>query len=138
MQQAALREGRSQIQFNKDKEIIPYIEQFWEAMTTMPRRLTQSWYSTVQRSLVKDINTLFVYEEHGDQGAMYGLFHQDLRLIKPNYEIMSKTGALRLTEDGYIQGEICKFYFSMYFNLLIYFFHLRNFIFLFVALFHKI
>lgn len=106
MQQAALREGKNQIQFSKDKEIIPYIEQFWEAMTTMPRRLTQSWYSTVQRSLVKDVNTLFVYEEHVEQGAMYGLFHQDLRLIKPNYEIMSKTGALRLTEDGYMQGEM--------------------------------
>ncbi|XP_064537332.1 set1/Ash2 histone methyltransferase complex subunit ASH2 isoform X1 [Drosophila montana] len=108
MQQAALREGKNQIQFSKDKEIIPYIEQFWEAMTTMPRRLTQSWYSTVQRSLVKDVNTLFVYEEHVEQGAMYGLFHQDLRLIKPNYEIMSKTGALRLTEDGYMQATLAK------------------------------
>lgn len=114
MQQAAFREGRTQIQFNKDKEIIPYIEQFWEAMTTMPRRLTQSWYSTVQRSLVKDINTLFVYEEHVELGAMYGLFHQDLRLIKPNYEVMSKTGALRLTEDGYIQGKIYK---QIYFKI---------------------
>ncbi|KAM8704008.1 hypothetical protein ACLKA7_008607 [Drosophila subpalustris] len=104
MQQAALRDAKPQIQFSKDKEIIPYIEQYWEAMTTMPRRLTQSWYSTVQRSLVKDVNTLFTYEEHVEHGAMYGLFHQDLRIIKPNYEIMSKTGALRLTEDGYIQA----------------------------------
>jgi len=106
MQQAALREAKHQIQFSKDKDIIPYIEQYWEAMTTMPRRLTQSWYSTVQRSLVKDVNTLFTYEEHVEHGAMYGLSNQDLRMIKPNYEIMSKTGALRLTEDGYIQGKL--------------------------------
>ncbi|XP_017140670.1 set1/Ash2 histone methyltransferase complex subunit ASH2 isoform X1 [Drosophila miranda] len=108
MQQAALRDGKRQIQFSKDKEIIPYIEQYWEAMTTMPRRLTQSWYSTVQRSLVKDVQTLFTYEEHLEHGAMYGLFHQDLRLIKPNYESMSKTGALRLTEDGYTQANLAK------------------------------
>lgn len=105
MQQAAAREGKRQIQFSKDKEIIPYIEQYWEAMTTMPRRLTQSWYSTVQRSLVKDVQTLFTYEEHSEHGSMYGLFHQDLRIIKPNYESMSKSGALRLTDDGYTQGE---------------------------------
>lgn len=105
MQQVATRDGKPQTQFSKDREIIPYIEQNWEAMTTMPRRLTQSWYSTVQRSLVKDVNTLFTYEEHPEHGSMYGLFNQDLRQIKPNYEIMSKTGALRLTEDGYTQGE---------------------------------
>lgn len=105
MQQAATRDAKPQTQFSKDREIIPYIEQYWEAMTTMPRRLTQSWYSTVQRSLVKDVNTLFTYEEHSEHGSMYGLFNQDLRQIKPNYEIMSKTGALRLTEDGYTQGE---------------------------------
>ncbi|KAH8397720.1 hypothetical protein KR215_010587 [Drosophila sulfurigaster] len=108
MQQAAQREGNHQIQFSKDKEIIPYIEQYWEAMTTMPRRLTQSWYSTVHRSLVKDVNTLFTYEEHVEHGAMYGLVHQDLRLIKPNYEIMTKSGALRLSDDGYIQATLAK------------------------------
>ncbi|KAH8265089.1 hypothetical protein KR044_003516 [Drosophila immigrans] len=108
MQQAALRERNRQIQFSKDKEIIPYIEQYWEAMTTMPRRLTQSWYSTVHRSLVKDVNTLFTYEEHEQHGAMYGLVNQDLRMIKPNYEIMTKSGALRLTDDGYIQATLAK------------------------------
>lgn len=43
MQQAALKEGKPRIIFSKDKEIIPFIEQYWEAMTTMPRRVTQSW-----------------------------------------------------------------------------------------------
>lgn len=105
MQQTAAREGKRQIQFSKDKEIIPYIEQFWEAMTTMPRRLTQSWYSTVQRSLVKDVQTLFTYEEHTEHGPMYGLIYQDLRIIKPNYESMSKSGALKLTDDGYTQSK---------------------------------
>nr|XP_036212893.1 set1/Ash2 histone methyltransferase complex subunit ASH2 isoform X6 [Bactrocera oleae] len=79
MQQNALKDGKTKFLFSKDKEIIPYIEQYWEAMTTMPRRVTQSWYSTVQRSLVKE----------------------DLAQIKPNYDSMGKAGLLRTSEDGH-------------------------------------
>lgn len=43
LQQSAIKEGKSKQLFGKDQEIIPYIEQYWEAMTTMPRRVTQSW-----------------------------------------------------------------------------------------------
>lgn len=43
MQQAAAKDGKTKNLFSKDQEIIPYIEQYWEAMTTMPRRVTQSW-----------------------------------------------------------------------------------------------
>ncbi|XP_053946148.1 set1/Ash2 histone methyltransferase complex subunit ASH2 isoform X4 [Anastrepha ludens] len=91
MQQNALKEGKTKFLFSKDKEIIPFIEQYWEAMTTMPRRVTQSWYSTVQRSLVKEVNTLFTYEENAEFGAMFGLVTQDLLLIKPNYDSMAST-----------------------------------------------
>ncbi|XP_004530954.1 set1/Ash2 histone methyltransferase complex subunit ASH2 isoform X4 [Ceratitis capitata] len=91
MQQNAQKEGNSKFLFSKDKEIIPYIEQYWEAMTTMPRRVTQSWYSTVQRSLVKEVNTLFTYEENSETGAMFGLVTQDLSLIKPNYDTMASS-----------------------------------------------
>lgn len=47
MQQSASKEGKTKNLFSKDQEIIPYIEQYWEAMTTMPRRVTQSWYHTI-------------------------------------------------------------------------------------------
>lgn len=43
MQQTAQKKGKVKYLFNKDDEIIPYMEQYWEAMTTMPRRVTQSW-----------------------------------------------------------------------------------------------
>lgn len=46
MQQAATKDGKSKVIFAKDDDIIPYIEHYWEAMTTMPRRVTQSWYAT--------------------------------------------------------------------------------------------
>ncbi|XP_036322749.1 set1/Ash2 histone methyltransferase complex subunit ASH2 isoform X4 [Rhagoletis pomonella] len=91
MQQNALKEGKTKFLFSKDKEIIPYIEQYWEAMTTMPRRVTQSWYSTVQRSLVKEVSTLFTYEENSEFGTMFGLVTQDLAQIKPNYDSMASS-----------------------------------------------
>lgn len=43
VQQAAHKKGQTKYLFDKDEEIIPFIEQYWEAMTTMPRRVTQSW-----------------------------------------------------------------------------------------------
>lgn len=105
MRQNALKEGRPKSIFSKDKDIIPFIEQYWESMTTMPRRVTQSWYSTVQRSLLKDVQVTFTYEEHAENGSMFGLVAYDLTQIKPSYEAMGKMGALRLTEDGYAQGK---------------------------------
>lgn len=61
-------------------------------------------YSTVQRSLLKDVKTLFTYEENADDGLMFGLVSQDLRQIKPNYESIGKGCALRFAGDGYAQG----------------------------------
>lgn len=61
MQQAALKEGKSKILFNKDQEIIPYIEQYWEAMTTMPRRVTQSWWVSKHWSDSAQLNNDFSY-----------------------------------------------------------------------------
>lgn len=43
MQQNSTKEGKRRTLFSKDHDIIPFIEQYWEAMTTMPRRVTQSW-----------------------------------------------------------------------------------------------
>lgn len=110
MRQNSLKEGKPKNIFSKDKDIIPFLEQYWESMTTMPRRVTQSWYSTVQRSLLKDVQITFTYEEHPENGSMFGLI-ADLTQIKPSYEAMGKMGALRLTEDGYAQG---KFVINLY------------------------
>lgn len=60
---------------------------------------------TVQRTLVKDIHTTFSYEETADKGQMYGLISLDLTQIKPNYDAMVKGGTLRISDDGYAQGE---------------------------------
>lgn len=38
LQQESTKDGKNKVIFSKDREIIPFIEQYWEAMTTMPRR----------------------------------------------------------------------------------------------------
>lgn len=82
MQQASVKDGNVRYTFSRDKEIIPYIDQYWDSITTMPRRVTQSWYSTVQRALLKDTQVLFTFEET-ENGPMFGLMSQDLTTIKP-------------------------------------------------------
>ncbi|CAG9559593.1 unnamed protein product [Danaus chrysippus] len=100
LKQESAKDGTNRTLFSKDREIIPYIDQYWEAMTTMPRRVTQSWYATVQRALIKDIQVLFIYEEDPTQGPMFGLFNMELTNIKPNYEAMIKQGQLKVTDMG--------------------------------------
>ncbi|CAH2070954.1 unnamed protein product, partial [Iphiclides podalirius] len=100
LKQESAKEGNNKAMFSKDREIIPYIDQYWEAMTTMPRRVTQSWYATVQRALIKDIHVLFTYEEDPVQGPMFGLHNMELTAIKPNYEAMIKQGQLKVTDMG--------------------------------------
>ncbi|XP_077288858.1 set1/Ash2 histone methyltransferase complex subunit ash2 isoform X2 [Arctopsyche grandis] len=90
LQQESAKEGKNKSIFSKDRAIIPYIDQYWEAMTTMPRRVTQSWYATVQRALIKDIHSLFTYEETEEGGQMFGLVSSDITNIRPNYEAMIK------------------------------------------------
>lgn len=53
---------------------------------------------------MKDVNTVFTFEENADQGAKFGLVMKDLTQIKPNYETVGKSNVVRFTEDGYNQG----------------------------------
>lgn len=105
------KEGTNRRMFNKDKEIIPFIEYHWEALTTISRRVTQSWHATVHRALLKDIHILFTYEENSIDGQLYGLVCTDLTQIKPNYEAMIKGGTLKVTDMGIQHGTLNIFYF---------------------------
>lgn len=104
LQQSSLKDGTSRTMFSKEKEVIPYIEYHWEALTTSSRRVTQSWHSTVHKALIKDIHILFVFEDHPVDGHMYGLISFDLTAIKPNYEAMIKGGTLKVTDMGIQHG----------------------------------
>ncbi|CAH1725860.1 set1/Ash2 histone methyltransferase complex subunit ASH2 [Aphis gossypii] len=99
LMQETIKNGNPQIYFSRDKDIIPFIESHWESMTTTARRVTQSWHSTITRSLVKETDVLFgvVNGENGSQS--YKLLF-DISQIKPNYEAMIKGGHLKVTETG--------------------------------------
>lgn len=109
LQQASAKDGQNKFMFSKDREIIPFIDQHWEAMTTMPRRVTQSWYATVQKALIKDTHVLFNNEENAVEGTMFGLLSKDLTNVKPNYEAMIKGGLLKVTDMGITHGKLTDF-----------------------------
>jgi hypothetical protein len=48
LMQASVKEGSPRTMFSKERDIIPFIDSHWEGMTTMPRRVTQSWHATVR------------------------------------------------------------------------------------------
>jgi hypothetical protein len=48
LMQASVKEGSPRTMFSKERDIIPFIDSHWEGMTTMPRRVTQSWHVTVR------------------------------------------------------------------------------------------
>lgn len=89
MQQASVKDGNARYTFSRDKEIIPYIDQYWDAITAMPRRVTQSWYTTVQKTLAKDVQTLFTFEET-ENGPMFGLVSKELTSIRPEVVVNGK------------------------------------------------
>ncbi|KAK7865162.1 hypothetical protein R5R35_002221 [Gryllus longicercus] len=102
LMQASVKEGNPRRLFSKDRDIIPFIDSHWEGMTTMPRRVTQSWHSTIHRALMKDVGTLFLSEEAAGENTLtlYGLLNPELTHIKPNYEAMIRGGHLKVTDMG--------------------------------------
>lgn len=105
MMQASVKEGSPRTMFSKERDIIPFIDSHWEGMTTMPRRVTQSWHATIHRALTKDIGTLFVCEE-GSSDPLFGLMAPELTQIKPNYEAMIRGGHLKVTDMGIQHGNV--------------------------------
>lgn len=102
MQQASVKDGNVRYTFSRDKEIIPYIDQYWDAITAMPRRVTQSWYTTVQRALTKDVQ-LFSFEET-ENGPMFGLVAKELTSIRPEVIVNGKTHTKNLLK-GLLDGK---------------------------------
>ncbi|XP_027227243.1 set1/Ash2 histone methyltransferase complex subunit ASH2 isoform X1 [Penaeus vannamei] len=91
-QQAMAKEKESRsgpYLFSLQRDIIPFLEQHWEALTTAARRTTQSWHATLQRILMKEVDSSFAVEEtrkSGEPGPhhpFFGLLTSDLTLIRP-------------------------------------------------------
>lgn len=55
-------------------------------------------------------NAVFTFEDGLDSQQMFGLVTNDLTQIKPNYEAMVKGGTLRITDEGYAQGNVSQIF----------------------------
>ncbi|KAG7153344.1 Set1/Ash2 histone methyltransferase complex subunit ASH2-like [Homarus americanus] len=83
------KDNRGNTMFSLQRDVIPFLEQNWEALTTAARRSTQSWHTTLQRMLMKEVDAYFTVEETGESGEptqhhpFFGLLTSDLTLIRP-------------------------------------------------------
>lgn len=59
--QESQKENNIKTLFHKDRDIIQFIENHWESMTTMPRRVTQSWHSRVSINYSRHKNLIYLF-----------------------------------------------------------------------------
>jgi Set1/Ash2 histone methyltransferase complex subunit ASH2 len=94
LQRKTVKDGNPRLFFSKEKEIIPFIESYWESMTTMARKQTTGWYGTILKTLQSHPNTFTYQDNAGD--LMFGLVDKELETIKPSYENLK----INQKEDG--------------------------------------
>jgi Set1/Ash2 histone methyltransferase complex subunit ASH2 len=95
LQRKTEKEGSPRYFFSKDKEIIPFMESYWESITTLARKQTNTWHATIHKTLQTHPNLFLCQETSSD--IMYGLNDTDLTNIKPQYD-SSKVGSQK--EEG--------------------------------------
>jgi len=76
--------------YSKDKEIIPYVDKHWEALTTTPRRVKNTWHTTVSKTLLKTMD-VFTIDETDLTDLKYGLVNGHLAKIGPNYDTLKSS-----------------------------------------------
>ncbi|CAH1794690.1 unnamed protein product [Owenia fusiformis] len=86
-------------QFSKDKDVIPYIDKYWEHLTTMPRRTKLTWHSTIAKIMSKDVD-IFKCEERENGEMYFSLICEDLSKIAPNYEVLRTGTASIKAQEG--------------------------------------
>lgn len=84
LQRKTVKDGNPRFLFSKDREIIPFIESYWESITTQARKQTTAWYSTILKTLQTHSN-IFTSQDINSE-LLFGLIETDLETIKPNYE----------------------------------------------------
>jgi Set1/Ash2 histone methyltransferase complex subunit ASH2 len=74
--------------FSKDKEIIPFIDKNWDAMTSVARRSKPTWHATISRSMTRE-DVFKTKSESRTSEPLYGLKETALEKIGKNF-IQSK------------------------------------------------
>ncbi|XP_017287721.2 set1/Ash2 histone methyltransferase complex subunit ASH2 isoform X2 [Kryptolebias marmoratus] len=84
--------------FSKDKDIIPFIDKYWECLTTRQRPGKLTWPNNIVKTMSKE-RDVFLMKEHPDPGSKdpeeeypkFGLLDQDLGNIGPSYDTQKQT-----------------------------------------------
>ena len=81
------------------RQVISYLEQNWDHVTTLPRRVKQTWHNTVLKTMQKE-SELFVCDQTEAVDPLFALRNQDLTRIAPNCAVAigAKTGKRRPEE----------------------------------------
>ncbi|KAF4082405.1 hypothetical protein AMELA_G00151170 [Ameiurus melas] len=103
------REEHPKTMFSKDKDIIPFIDKYWECMTTRQRPGKLTWPNNIVKTMSKE-RDVFLVKEHPDPGSKdpeedypkFGLLDQDLANIGPSYDNQKQTTAV--TTGGSLNG----------------------------------
>lgn len=101
LQRKTVKDGNPRYLFSKDKEIIPFIDSYWESITTLARKQTTGWYGTIQKTLQTHTNIFLCHDNSGD--LLFGLVEKDLETIKPNYDALK----INQKDDGEWNSENC-------------------------------
>nr|CDJ88057.1 SPla RYanodine receptor SPRY and Beta-lactamase domain containing protein [Haemonchus contortus] len=80
------------IYFNLQNTIIPYFDANWENLTSMPRRVKNTWHTTLQKTLIKDVELFKVNPE--DENS-FALLETNLADIGPVNEFVKQIGHRR-------------------------------------------
>jgi len=97
--------------FSKDKDIIPFIDKYWECMTTRQRPGKMTWPNNIVKTMSKE-RDVFLVKEHPDPGSKdpeedypkFGLLDQDLSNIGPAYDNQKQSNAV--STSGNLNGGI--------------------------------
>ncbi|KAG8441202.1 hypothetical protein GDO86_006810 [Hymenochirus boettgeri] len=87
--------------FSKDKDIIPFIDKYWESLTTRQRPGKMSWPNSIVKTMTKE-RDVFLVKEQPDPGSKdpeeeypkFGLLDQDLGNIGPAYDSQRQSNAV--------------------------------------------
>ncbi|XP_031414768.1 set1/Ash2 histone methyltransferase complex subunit ASH2 isoform X4 [Clupea harengus] len=98
------QEEHPKTMFSKDKDIIPFIDKYWECMTTRQRPGKLTWPNNIVKTMSKE-RDVFLVKEHPDPGSKdpeeeypkFGLLDQDLANIGPSYDTQKQTTSVAST-----------------------------------------
>ncbi|XP_069823193.1 set1/Ash2 histone methyltransferase complex subunit ASH2 [Dendropsophus ebraccatus] len=99
--QSRNRDEHPKTMFSKDKDIIPFIDKYWESLTTRQRPGKMSWPNSIVKTMSKE-RDVFLVKEHPDPGSKdpeedypkFGLLDQDLANVGPAYDTQRQSSAV--------------------------------------------